>query len=306
MISGPVWPAFACSAGDGTLRFGDQVAGHYGRTVGAQRRTLERFRQLHSCPTDAGIVRFAERYGRLGLRGDGLPDPDHATAHRPGTETVSAWRYWSRQADAILTLADAVKSPPDTAHGIASAEAAAKGLFERPPWESGDTWDDYRAMWLETPHSDARQPDGAGRVPVQPRGGRRPAVTQRGGWPGLVASALNQWTRCANARPIIARPALYSRVRGFSLDVEYGSLFGLVGQLLVAEVVTDGERRPSTTATCANPACGRQFERWQQYGRARYCQQCHGDGTPERLASAAYRARRVTGDPVAKASAPRR
>lgn len=251
---------------------------------------LDRFMQLPvGRDPSATVARFASRYGRLGLCRHGLPNrhqdrviriSDERDCWDPdGPEPLDAWLYWSRRARAMLDLAEALKGWRDTRTG----EHAARALVsDEPPYPAGPFWDHYRATLMQLSELWTRQT----------RSGVRPTYTHQRQWPRMLRGAVQQWAQLAGLEYTLAWPG--SGV--IEPDLRYGDLFGLLGVQTLRRITGNQPgRRFTEVLHCQAPDCGREFERWQPHGRARYCRPCSEGGAAQRLAEERRQAKRREG-----------
>ncbi|MHB8459009.1 MAG: hypothetical protein ACYDB6_02970 [Candidatus Limnocylindrales bacterium] len=270
---------------DAVVLDGDALAWHIGLAAGHLVRPewpVERFAKLWQAD-EAVILDYAQQTGLLGLCSCGWPLGHPATV--PGTlwpsaglnrgtvctarsflaqrEPLATWRYWSRVAAAILSLAVALRG------GRGGSSADWQALATTVPWAS----DSDRV--------------GIDRLAAELALGGPESV---GEGRYALADVVSTLLRLADAHLAISWD-----IRGSRIDMRVqhglGAAFGrLVLDLALAVAGVEG------WAVCQ---CGAPFRpaRRSHAGEQRFCESCRSHGVPRRRAQDRYYERRVT-DPA--------
>lgn len=254
-----------------------KLAGH-AKSREPSRAMLTEFVALHQAESPEGILRFARDWGVLVLTGGKSPRPC-GEAMAEGVEPITAWKYFSRRAAAVLNIAAALK---DGKLGDLADWGVIAAL------DSGNDAADTEAANVAF----ERHKYGMTFLADIPRGTQRQSAVDQGR--NLLANEIGQWLRFWKA----------GRVRGFSdfslqwspdaqkwqLRIEYdGYLFAAIA-LQLALVVAEAD----SLYTCS--ACGIPYIRTKKRpkaGWANYCDTCIERGIGGRRAVESYRKRKA-------------
>jgi hypothetical protein len=239
---------------------------------------LTEFVALHQAESPKEILRFARDWGVLVLTGGKSPRPC-GEAMAEGVEPITAWKYFSRRAAAVLNIAAALKDGKlgDLADwGVIAALQAGGEEAEEESFKSAVERHKY----------------GMGFLVDIPRGRQHQSAVDQGR--DLLANEVGQWLRFWKAGRSRGLSDFSLRwlpdAKKWQLQIEYeGYLFAAVA-LQLALVVAEAD----SLYTCS--ACGLPYIRTKKrpkVGWANYCDTCIGRGIGGRRAVESYRKRKA-------------
>ena len=243
---------------------------------------LREFAGLEDAP-DERILRFARKWGVLGICRHGLPS-SHSRRCMPwggnsqsGKESVARWRYYSRRSRSLLLVASRLREPPRwTADGLP--------VFPWTPAELRPLAFDLGSVLLEAERGNTKESAAV-------FGPAEPTLLLLDVWQ-VLTNVVNEWLALGNVRPVLLLSEFAGGGRLRIVLAPFGKpwepefpLFGVLGMQLAFAV--------SATRGLAFCGCGKMFEPGRQpVGGARhYCDDCRESGAPQRDAARDYRAR---------------
>jgi len=271
------------------------------RDVTAGKGLLDDFLRL-SAASDEAIARFAERWGPLFVCDEHMLPVWHRRPSRrvssyrecggvevdgdPATPLVT-WRYWSRQALAVLRLGAALRANAEgsdddwEAIGDEELESWRWDVRQLRPYSPPRRDADGR-LWVTTPDygQSLLNAKAAWRREMRAAAAARNFRVDTGR--GDLVNAIRTWLEFGDVVPVFVWPR-----KGPDVLMGGAGVFAAVGlQVMMAVSRSDG------LASCT--ACGRPYvpRRRLAANRRHYCEDCAASGAPVRDAAAAYRKRK--------------
>ena len=276
----------------------DEDAEGWWRLGNRARGALNAFARLAVATNDAGFVRFAERYGVLGLTATGLPC---VSPHVPGLsgpetlaetwhgfavswEPIPAWRVYAQNARAVMHLATRLRlhSPVDVT-AVLSEAGLSPVTMPQASLGTGVETTAYQKRLLRI------------RPSIFETNMQGKSLAYQRGW--LAAWVTREWLGHAALTPAVTWgedvPELHLPVGASDLSQAASlwpdnMLFNVLAAQLAAFLCSGGKKPSARCAQCREPY---QPAAWPRPDRANYCPRCGDDRKRERDAKWARESR---------------